>query len=114
MSPTIQLTPWKLVILLCGKCARKMDGGFGPKGRDTLKQALRTELTARGRRRDVRIIETRCLGICPKKAVTAINAGTPGVIVTVKRRTAPDEALDLILEPLPDPGGSGDGGRIAD
>jgi hypothetical protein len=102
----IQLTPWKLVILLCGKCARKMDGGFGHKGRDTLKQALRTELTARGRRREVRIMETRCLGVCPKKAVTAINASAPGVIVTIPRKTAPGAALDLILAPLPDPDGN--------
>ena len=108
----MQLTPWKLLILLCGKCARKMDGGFGHKGRDSLKSALRTELTARGRRRDVRIMETRCLGICPKKAVTAINACSPGVILTVPRKTAPDAALDLILNPVPDPGGGCRAGAI--
>jgi predicted metal-binding protein len=93
----IQPTPWKTVILLCGKCARKMDGGFGLKGKDSLRQALRTELAARGQRRDVRIIETRCIGICPKKAVTAINASSPCRILTVPKKTAADEALNLIL-----------------
>jgi predicted metal-binding protein len=93
----IQKTPWTTVILLCGKCARKFDGGFGPTGKDSLRHALRAELGARGQRREVRIIETRCLGICPKKAVTAINGSTPGRIVTLPKHTAADDALDLIL-----------------
>jgi predicted metal-binding protein len=93
----IRHTPWKTVILLCGKCARKMDGGFGHKGKDSLRQVLRGELAARGQRRDVRIIETRCIGICPKKSVTAINASSPGRILTVPKKTAADEALNLIL-----------------
>jgi hypothetical protein len=89
-----------------------MDGGYGHKGRETLRQALRTELAARGRGREVRIMETRCLGLCPKKAVTAINAGAPGVIVTVPRKTAPDAALDLILSPVPDPGSRDEASRV--
>ena len=47
--------------------------------------------------REVRTIETKCLGICPKKAVTAISASSPGRIVTVPKKTAVGEALDLIL-----------------
>jgi predicted metal-binding protein len=93
----IQRTAWKTIILLCGKCARKMDGGYGPKGKESLRRALRSELATRGGGREVRIVETRCLGVCPKKAVTAINASSPGRIVTVPKKTAPDEALDLIL-----------------
>lgn len=71
------ITSWKTVILLCGKCARKLDGGFGHKHKESLRSVLRTELRARDLRRDIRIIETRCMGICPKKAVTAINASPP-------------------------------------
>jgi len=97
LSTTITLTPWKTIILLCGKCSRKLDGGYGPNGKDSLRHALRTELTARGQRREVRTIETKCLGICPKKAVTAISASSPGRIVTVPKKTAFGEALDLIL-----------------
>ena len=74
-----------------------MDGGFGAKGKETLRGALRTELAATGKRREVRIIEARCLGICPKKAVTAINASSPGEIVTVPKKTGAAEALDMIL-----------------
>ena len=68
--------PWQTIILLCGKCARKLDGGFGPKAKDMLRETLRAELKARGGRREVRIIETRCLGICPKKAVSAISGSS--------------------------------------
>lgn len=90
-------TPWKTVILLCGKCARKMDGGYGPGKKDTLRNVLRTELKAQGHRRDVRVIETRCLGICPKKAVTAINASAPNSIITVPKGTLAGEALAQIM-----------------
>jgi predicted metal-binding protein len=90
-------TPWKTFLLLCGKCARKMDGGYGPKGKDTLRSALRTELSAKGLRRQVRIIETRCMGVCPKRAVTALNASQPGTILTLPRKTPPENALALLL-----------------
>ncbi len=63
-----------------------MNGGYGPKGKDTLKSALRSELAEKGQRRLVRVIETRCMGICPKKAVTALNAEDPGTILTIPRK----------------------------
>jgi predicted metal-binding protein len=90
-------TPWKTIILLCGKCARKLDGGYGPERNATLRSALRAALKDAGHRRDVRIIETRCMGICPKKAVTAVNAGRPGTIFVVPVGTPPAEALEAIV-----------------
>jgi predicted metal-binding protein len=90
-------TPWNTVILLCGKCARKINGGCGPKKKQTLKDALRAELKADGRRRQVQIIEMRCIGICPKKAVTALNASSPGRILTVPKGTHPKDALTLLI-----------------
>ena len=90
-------TPWHTVILLCGKCARKMKGGYGRKGKETLRTALRAELKARGYKRGVRIIETRCMGICPKKAVTALNARRPDRILTIPKGTGVDEALALLI-----------------
>jgi hypothetical protein len=89
-------TPWKTILLTCGKCARKLDGGFGPNGKDTLKSALRIELTKMGRRREVRIIETRCVGVCPRKAVTVINAERPGTILTVPRKTGAARVLAVL------------------
>jgi predicted metal-binding protein len=91
-------TPWKTVLLTCGKCSRKLDGGFGPKGHDTLKSALRVALTARGQRREVRIIESRCLGICPKKAVTALNAARPGRILIVRNKTKAEEVIAWLMD----------------
>ena len=91
-------TPWKTVLLVCGKCTRKMDGGFGPKGKDTLKSALRSGLQSRGQRREVTVIETRCMGICPKKAVTVLNADCPWSILTVPRKTETDAVLARLME----------------
>jgi predicted metal-binding protein len=74
-----------------------MDGGYGPKGKDTLRSALRTELSAKGLRRQVRIIETRCMGVCPKRAVTVLNASQPDSILTLPRKTPPEKAVALLL-----------------
>ena len=76
-------TPCQRVILVCGKCSKKLDGGFGASGRDSLRSALRAEFKEQGHGRSVRIIETRCMGVCPKKAVTAIDASNPGRVYMV-------------------------------
>jgi hypothetical protein len=92
--------PWNIVILLCSKCTRKIDGGYGTKRKQAPKDVRRAELKANGRRRQVRIIETRCIGfcwICPKKAVTALNASRPECILTVPTGTPTGEALALLL-----------------
>jgi hypothetical protein len=73
-------TPWRDVIILCRKCGKKCHGGFGPKRKQSLKDTLRQALRDVGRRRQVRIMETSCLGICPKDGVTALNATSPGTI----------------------------------
>jgi predicted metal-binding protein len=90
-------TPWKTVLLVCGKCTRKMDGGYGPKGKDTLRSVLRSRLADSGRRRQIQVIETRCMDICPKKAVTALNTENPGTILTIPRKTCADEVLARLL-----------------
>jgi predicted metal-binding protein len=102
MSDQIQTrpTPWTTILLVCGKCTRKMDGGYGPKGNGTLKTALRSKLKERGQLRQVRIIETRCMGVCPKKAVTVLNADKPGSILTVPRKTGAD---DVLVHLIPSP-----------
>ncbi len=92
-------TPWERVILVCGKCSRKLDGGFGSTGRDGLRTALRAELKEQGYGRSVQIIETRCMGVCPKKAVTTIDASHPGKIYVVPKGTAEEDIL-LELERL--------------
>jgi hypothetical protein len=49
-------TPWTSVVLVCRKCSKKLGGGFGPDGDDTLRNALRHELKQQGRGRRCRII----------------------------------------------------------
>ena len=80
---------WRDVVLVCRKCARKRDGGFGPDGDLTLTKALRQSLDAaeprklKPRRRAVAVIEVGCLDICPKHAVVAVNCSRPQAIVLV-------------------------------
>jgi predicted metal-binding protein len=90
-------TPWREVVLVCRKCGKKQKGGFGEKRRETLKSHLRQALRAVGRRRDVRVIETSCMGICPKHGVTALNASRPQTIHVIPAGTEADAAIRTLL-----------------
>jgi predicted metal-binding protein len=69
---------WQGAILVCGKCSKKIDGGFGKKGKTPLAKALRKLLAlGKGRRAALGIVETRCLGVCPKNAVIAVDLRDP-------------------------------------
>jgi NAD-dependent dihydropyrimidine dehydrogenase PreA subunit len=69
---------WRTAILVCGKCAKKIGGGFGKKGKTPLAKLLRKQLAlGKGRKASGGIVETRCLGICPKHAVTIIDMAAP-------------------------------------
>jgi methylmalonyl-CoA mutase cobalamin-binding subunit len=74
-----------------------MHGGYGRKGRETLRTVLTEEFREKGHRRDARIIETRCMGICPNKAVTAMNAHRPDRILTIPKGTAANEAMAQLM-----------------
>ncbi|MDB5737775.1 MAG: hypothetical protein JWO65_1443 [Sphingomonas bacterium] len=65
---------WSAAILVCGKCSKKVGGGFGPKGKTSLAKALKKRAGGgKGRRAAYGVIETACLKLCPKGAVVAIN-----------------------------------------
>ena len=66
-------TPWREFVVVCAKCSRKLDGGFGPDGEDSLRGALKDELRERGRRRAVRVVEAGCFGLCPKGGVAVAH-----------------------------------------
>lgn len=70
-------TGWLETVLICRKCSKKLDGGFGEDGRETLRAALRERLREVGQRRTVRIVETGCFGVCPKRAVVACLGRQP-------------------------------------
>ncbi|MEJ7933159.1 (2Fe-2S) ferredoxin domain-containing protein [Sphingobium sp. AN558] len=65
---------WRSAVLVCRKCSKKLDGGFGPDGDERLARALRKHLALRkGRKAAAGVIEVGCLGVCPKGAVTVID-----------------------------------------
>lgn len=66
---------WSRTLLVCAKCSKKLGGGFGPNGKLPLAKALRKELGVRkGRKATMGIVEVKCLGVCPKNAVTVVDA----------------------------------------
>lgn len=70
---------WNGAVLVCGKCSKKLGGGFGRKGKQSLAKALRDEPGfGEGRKATVGVVETRCLGICPRGAVVVVNTRRPG------------------------------------
>jgi predicted metal-binding protein len=94
---TSRPTPWRTVVVVCRKCGKKLGGGFGRKGKESLLDVLRQALRDAGRRRDVRICETSCLGLCPKHGVTAFNATTPGIIHVLPAGMDGAEAVQTLL-----------------
>ena len=87
------VTPWREIVVVCAKCSRKLDGGFGPDGADKLRSALKDGLREAGRRRQVRVVEGKCFGICPKKAVVVVGSAAPGALLVVPAGTAVAEVL---------------------
>ncbi|WP_277981811.1 (2Fe-2S) ferredoxin domain-containing protein [Sphingomonas phyllosphaerae] len=69
---------WGGALLVCGKCSKKLGGGFGRKGKQSLAKALRDEPgLGKGRRAALGVIEVRCLGVCPRGAVTMVDTRVP-------------------------------------
>lgn len=90
--PASRATPWRIVLIVCRKCGKKLDGGFGRKRKESLKSALRPY-----RQRDIRICEAACLGVCPKGGVTALNATHPGTIHVIPAGADAAEAMQTLL-----------------
>lgn len=70
---------WSTALLVCAKCSKRIDGGFGKKGKQSLAKALRQQLgVKRFRKSAVGVVEVKCLGVCPRGAVTLVDARDPG------------------------------------
>lgn len=80
---------WHDVVLVCRKCAKKLDGGFGPDGDESFAKALRHSLDAgemrklKMRRREIAVVEVGCLDICPKKAVVVVKGSDPTAMMLI-------------------------------
>lgn len=92
------------VVLVCGKCSKKIGGGFGKKGGTSLAKALRKRAGGKkGRKADLLVAETACLKLCPKGAVVAINAARPDAWMIVPAHTDVDEVAEAIgVQGLPE------------
>jgi predicted metal-binding protein len=65
---------WTDAVLVCSKCSKRLDGGFGPKRKTSLAKALRKHLgLKKGRKGRAGIVEVKCLGVCPRGAVTVVR-----------------------------------------
>ncbi|MEH3159725.1 MAG: (2Fe-2S) ferredoxin domain-containing protein [Sphingomonas taxi] len=81
MAPQLKRvrSEWQGAVLVCGKCSKKLDGGFGRKGRTGLAKVLRKILgLKKGRKAALGVVETRCLGICPCGGVALVDGRDPG------------------------------------
>lgn len=65
---------WSNTVLVCAKCSKRLGGGFGPKGKQSLGKALRKHLgLKKGRKAAAGVVDVKCLGVCPRGAVTLVN-----------------------------------------
>ena len=92
---------WERAILVCAKCEKKVKGGFGPDGRQALSKALaKRNGGGKGRKALLGVIATKCLKVCPKGAVTVVDAGRPGEWLIVPKGT-PIAEVEKRLDLLP-------------
>lgn len=70
---------WAEVVLVCRKCSKKLEGGFGENGDQKLAKALRKALGAKGtgRKAGAAVIEVDCLDVCPKGAIVVVRGSRP-------------------------------------
>ena len=86
---------WSNAVLVCAKCSKRLDGGFGPKGKQGLAKALRKHLKLKkGRKAGAGIVEVKCLGVCPRGAVTVVNGADSREWLLVPAGADLDEAAE--------------------
>lgn len=96
------------MIAICEKCGKKLGGGFGPGEKQSLGKALRKALhLPKPKRANIRLVETKCLKLCPKGAVAVISSHDPATILVVPKGTpildvATRLGLAMPLLPAPD------------
>ena len=88
---------WEQTVLVCAKCSKKVGGGFGPKGKTPLVKALRAVL-GKGRKASVGVIPVKCLGVCPKNAVTVVDSRRPREWMIVRTGTPVDAVVSALSQ----------------
>lgn len=87
--------PFSDTVLVCGKCARKLKGAGKP-----IAKALKGELKSRRWGR-VRVVETRCFDLCPKRRQVLASHRTLADrrLLVVEPGFSPEDALVRLLGP---------------
>lgn len=91
--PQVRPAPWRGFVVACRKCGHRVDGGFGPDGDETLRRAVKRALRQAGQRGALHVVETGCLGLCPKRAVAVLRADRPGEIRAIPAGSSGAELL---------------------
>ena len=96
--------PFSDAVFVCGKCARKFRGAGKPVAKQ-LKALLKD-----GRWGKVRVVETKCFDLCPKRRQVLASHRTLADrrLVVVEHGFSPEEALRALLGP---PQGDAAGGK---
>ena len=89
-GPVAARVRYATIIAVCKECHGE------PK---PLRKALKRVMKERGRR-DVRVVASSCLDVCPKRATTVAASGADGTrCVVVAPGTRPDAVADALLGP---------------
>ncbi|WP_174299244.1 (2Fe-2S) ferredoxin domain-containing protein [Caulobacter sp. S45] len=96
--------PFSDTVLVCGKCARKFKGAGKPVAKE-LKALLKDRRWGK-----VRVVETKCFDLCPKRRQVLASHRTLADhrLVVVEPGFSPEEALHALLGPPRDPGAGAD------
>lgn len=90
---------WQGSVLVCGKCSKKLDGGFGERGRTPLVKLLRQALgVKKGRKAERGVVEVKCLGVCPKNAVVMVDGSRPDRWMLVPAGASADEVVATLSQ----------------
>jgi len=88
---------WATTILVCRKCTKRLDGGFGKKGRTSLAKLLRKHAGGGWRRKAAfGVVEARCLGVCPRDAVVVVDGAHPGRWQLIRAGTPVEDVLERL------------------
>ena len=91
---------WQGSVLVCGKCSKKIGGGFGDKGHTPLVKLLRKALgLKKGRKADRGVVEVKCLGVCPKNAVVMVDGARPDRWMLVPAGADVEDVVATLTEP---------------
>lgn len=72
------------LVAICGKCGKKVGGGFGDSGKTSLAKALKKHLDLpKWKRSPIRLVETGCMKLCPKGAVAVTTSGDARLVFVV-------------------------------